>query len=424
MSSKIKFSAFGDKFAGDTGIGSLMGDLGRAMAGSEPVLMLGGGNPGRVPAVEQRLSQELARVASDSDAFSRVVGTYDSPAGEARFIEALVALLNRQYGWALAADNIALTNGSQNAFFYLFNLLGGQYSDGSRKKILLPLAPEYIGYSDVFVEGRHFVANKPNIDYLDDGLFKYRVDFDTLRVGDDIAAICVSRPTNPTGNVLTDNEMARLSQLARDKGIPLIIDNAYGLPFPNIIFSDATPQWDRNTIMCMSLSKFGLTGLRTGIVIADTPIVEAIQSLNAIVNLAPNSGGAGLLSPLVQSGEVLALSRDAIRPFYERKAQQALSYVRAALGDYPVWIHKPEGALFLWLWFKDLPISTTELYQRLKQRRVLIIPSEHFFPGIDDAWEHKQQCIRLTYSQSEETVRDGIAIIGEEVRAAYDRRAA
>lgn len=420
----MQFSAFGDKYNGPTGIGSLMEDLGKAMAGSEPVLMLGGGNPGSIPEIETLLCQELAAIAQDRSAFARIAGTYDAPTGDMRFIEALITLLNREYNWGLSPENIALTNGSQNAFFYLFNLLAGKYADGSSKKILLPLAPEYIGYSDAFTEGTHFTANKPAFDYYPDNIFKYCVDFDTLEIGDDIAAICVSRPTNPTGNVLTDQEMQRLDQLAQQHNIPLIVDNAYGLPFPNIIFSDATPVWNKNTIMCMSLSKLGLPGLRTGIVIADTPIIEAISSLNAIINLSPNSAGAALITPLLARGEMLEISRDIVRPFYQSKAQTALGYVREAMGGYPVWTHKPEGALFLWLWFKDLPITTMTLYQRLKKRGVLIIPGQYFFPGIDSEWAHTHQCIRLTYSQSDQTVREGIKIIGEEVRASYDTRGA
>lgn len=419
----MQFSAFGNKYNGPTGIGSLMDDLGKAMAGSEPVLMLGGGNPGNIPEIETLLCRELANIANDRAAFARIAGAYDAPYGDKRFIDALITLLNTQYNWGLTPENIALTNGSQNAFFYLFNLLAGKYADGSNKKILLPLAPEYIGYTDAFTEGAHFTANKPAFEYHPDNIFKYCIDFDTLEIGDDIAAICVSRPTNPTGNVLTDKEMQRLDQLARQHNIPLIVDNAYGLPFPNIIFSDANPSWNKNTIMCMSLSKFGLPGLCTGIVIADTPIIQAVSSLNAIINLSPNSAGPALMTPLLERGEVLELSRNVIRPFYQSKAQTALAYVQEALGDYPVWTHKPEGALFLWLWFKTLPISTTELYQRLKKRGVLIIPGEYFFPGIDGLWEHKYQCIRLTYSQSEDTVREGIKILGEEVRACYDLKA-
>jgi valine--pyruvate aminotransferase len=81
-----------------------------------------------------------------------------------------------------------------------------------------------------------FHAVPPLIEKTGPHEFKYRVDFDRLEITPDIAAICASRPTNPSGNVLTDDEIARLSDLAERHGIPLIIDNAYGAPFPGIIF--------------------------------------------------------------------------------------------------------------------------------------------------------------------------------------------
>jgi len=71
----------------------------------------------------------------------------------------------------------------------------------------------------------------------------------------------------------------------------------------------------------------------------------------------------------------------------------------------------------LWLWLPDLPISTLELYQRLKERKVLVVPGEYFFPGLEeDDWIHKHQCIRLTYSMQADTVEAGIRIIAEELR--------
>jgi len=76
--------------------------------------------------------------------------------------------------------------------------------------------------------------------------------------------------------------------------------------------------------------------------------------------------------------------------------------------------------MFLWLWFKDLPITSQELYERLKERRVIVVPGHYFFPGLNEEWRHKHECIRMTYSQDEETVREGIRIIGEVVRRAYD----
>jgi len=73
----------------------------------------------------------------------------------------------------------------------------------------------------------------------------------------------------------------------------------------------------------------------------------------------------------------------------------------------------------LWLWFEGLPISSQELYERLKKRGVLIVPGQNFFVGMDDDWKHKHECIRVSYAQDEDTVQRGVNIISEEVAKAY-----
>ena len=267
-----------------------------------------------------------------------------------------------------------------------------------------------------------FSARKPQIEFLDGKLFKYHIDFSALKAGDDIGAICVSRPTNPTGNVLTDNEIMELCRISGENDIPVIIDNAYGTPFPNIIFTDAKPIWKNNIILCMSLSKLGLPGLRTGIVIADKKIICSISAMNAIFSLAPGGLGVALAYDMVASGKILSISRKLIRPFYLRKAEKALSQITKDFEGIDCYVHKPEGALFLWLWFKGLPITCMELYERLKKRGVLIVPGNYFFPGMDEQWKHKNECIRLTYAQDDRIVSKGIRIIADEVKKAYSRK--
>ncbi|MCX7851470.1 MAG: valine--pyruvate transaminase [Caldilineales bacterium] len=419
----MMFSRFGQKFTTPTGILQLMEDLGRALAGDEPTIMLGGGNPAAIPAVQVALRQQMLAMLDDEESFERMVGNYSPPQGDVVFIRELAALLRREYGWPIGPEHIALTNGSQTAFFYLFNLFGGEYPDGTRRRILLPLAPEYIGYADVGMEEDLFVAHRPDIEHLDDRLFKYRVHFDGLTVGPDIGAICVSRPTNPTGNVLTDEEIEHLSALAREAGVPFIMDNAYGAPFPAILFGAIRPVWDEHIVLCMSLSKLGLPGARTGIVIARPDIIQAIASLNAIFSLAPGNTGAALALEWVRSGAIIRLSEDVIRPFYAEKARHAVAQVRQAMGTgreaVPCHIHKPEGAFFLWLWFPELPITAAELYERLKRRRVIVVPGHYFFPGLQEEWRHKHECLRVSYAQDDSTVAAGIHIIAEEVRRAY-----
>lgn len=424
----MKFSQFGNKFTQKSGILQLMDDLGNALKSDQPINMLGGGNPAVIDEVNQTFQSALEMMANTPLGIENI-GNYSNPQGDSQLIQALVDFFNEEYGWGLSAHNIALTNGSQNAFFYLFNLFGGAFDDGD-KAILLPLAPEYIGYADVHIQGKHFVAIPPQIIDVQhenqDGFFKYRVDFDALEnlpelKAGKIGAICCSRPTNPTGNVLTDEEMARLDKLAQTYNIPLIIDNAYGMPFPNIIHSQASLQWHDNVILCLSLSKIGLPAVRTGIIVASPQVIEAISSLNAIINLAPARLGSALVTPLLKNGRLKELSRDVIQPFYQKKAQFAVQLLKQELGDYPMKIHKPEGAIFLWIWFENLPISSQELYEELKKQGTLIIPSEHFFVGLNTSdYRHAHECIRMSIAQNEETLRKGIETIGKLVRQLYD----
>ncbi len=303
----------------------------------------------------------------------------------------------------------------------MFNALAGQFDDGRKKKILLPLVPEYIGYANQSISSDMFRAVKPRIEITREHEFKYHVDFDNLHVTDEIAAICVSRPTNPTGNVLTDDEISRLAQLAAEHDIPLIIDNAYGAPFPNVIFTEATPVWDQNIILTLSLSKIGLPGTRTGIVIAREDFVSSLSSMNSIVGLSNTNIGQALVRPLIESGEILRLSNEVVEPYYQKKSEQTQRWVREFFdSSLPYHVHRSEGAFFLWLWFEGLPITSREFYERLKQRDVLVVPGNYFFFGIDDEpWPHRNECLRVSFTMGEEVVREGFRIIGEEAAKAY-----
>ncbi|MGR5447232.1 valine--pyruvate transaminase [Vibrio jasicida] len=413
----MQFSKFGEKFNQYSGITQLMDDLNDGLR-TPGAIMLGGGNPAAIPAMLDYFRQASEEMLASGELVA-ALANYDGPQGKDAFVKALAQLFRETYGWDISEKNISLTNGSQSGFFYLFNLLAGKQPDGSHKKVLLPIAPEYIGYGDAGIDEDIFVSYHPEIELLDNGLFKYHVDFEQLTVDDSVAAICASRPTNPTGNVLTDEEVRKLDKLARENNIPLIIDNAYGLPFPNIIFEDVEPFWNENTILCMSLSKLGLPGVRCGIVIASEEITQALTNMNGIISLAPGSVGPALANHIIGEGDLLKLSSEVIKPFYKQKSQRAVELLQEAITDERFRIHKPEGAIFLWLWFDELPITTMELYQRLKARGVLIVPGEYFFIGQKDEWDHAHQCLRMNYVQDDEMMQKGIAIIAEEVEKAY-----
>ena len=411
----MQLSKFGMKFTQKSGILELMEDLGSVLTSDQKIYMLGGGNPAQIPAVNALWKTRMQEIVEDPADLANTLSMYDSAQGNFKFMTALANLLNREYHWDITPDNIGLTNGSQNGMFVLFNLFGGNDGKGGKKRIMLPLCPEYVGYADQLVEQNCFVTRRARIEETGSHEFKYFVDFANLDIPEDVNGLCVSRPTNPTGNVLTDDEVLHLSNIAAKRGIPLLLDNAYGAPFPHIIFQDARPIWNENIVLSMSLSKIGLPSTRTGIVIAKKEIIAALAAANSIISLANGTLGQNIVRPFVESGQILEISQQLVRPFYEKRSKDTIAYIKETFDsgiDYR--IHKSEGAIFLWLWFKNLKISSRELYKRLKARNVLVLPSEYFFFGLDEPWDHAQECIRINYSGSTEDVRRGIEIIAEE----------
>jgi valine--pyruvate aminotransferase len=383
-------SRFGTKIGGKTGIVDLMDDMGRALAGSEKKYMLGGGNPAQIPAIESVWKRRIAELSETERGIEGMLGNYDTPQGQPAFADAVSGLLREEFGWDIGPEHVAVTNGSQTAFFLLLNMLTGP------GRVLFPLLPEYIGYADQAITDGAFVACKPRVGRVDDHTHKYHIDFeaveDALRTagdkGDDpITAICVSRPTNPSGNVLTDDEIHRLDAIARARGIPLIIDNAYGLPFPHIVFDEAVegsaqPIWNENIILGMSLSKIGLPGARTGIIVASPEVVETLSRANAVVSLANTMVGQVLVEPIIRDRSILQLSRDTVMPFYRQRSHHARTvFEREIDPGIPYSFHRIEGSIFMWLWLPDLPIPTIELYQRLKKRDLLVVPGNTSFSG-------------------------------------------
>jgi len=417
----MKLSSFGEKYTGHSGIVDLMADLGEALHSRPDMISMGGGNPSRLPDVEKIYRDHLISLLNEPEGTYNILGKYQSPQGDEVLLNQLADLLRTEYGWPVTSRNVAISNGGQSAFYVLSNLLAGRFSNGTFRRIQFPLVPEYIGYADTGLEADFFTSSRPAVDILDEHVFKYRVDFDNLNVTDETAALCVSRPTNPTGNVLTDDEVRQLDAIAGQHDIPLIIDGAYGTPFPNIIFETVSPHWSENTIVLLSLSKLGLPGVRTGFIVASEELIQAYANANTILNLACGNVGPAIAGRLMQNREVLDISTRLIMPYYRDRAYATMELFIEAMSDLPLYIHKPEGAIFLWLWFKDLPVTSAKFYEILKAAGVLVIPGHDSFAGLSQDWKHAHECIRISYAQDEEKVRKGVEIIAREARKLYDR---
>lgn len=389
-----------------------MEDLGQ-VTGHPDEILLGGGNPAHIPEVEE-IFAECFRILGEDPSLRSLLGDYQAPIGNDRFRSLAAEYLSPHFGSNLTKDQIAFFNGSQNAYSYLLNIHSGYMKDGSFKKILLPIVPEYIGYADQSIEENAFLAKNPEVIKTGNHRFRYalnKTDFDLSEVG----SVALSRPTNPTGNVLSNADIDWMEERTKKKSIPLLIDLAYGNPFPNLIGSEDPINYNEGRTLSLSFSKIGLPGVRLGIIISNPETIEILSSYAAVGNLAVGNLGVYMMEILFQKNILPHLSKNILRPFYDKKRELAISIFESEFKKHGIdyEIHDPMGGFFLWIRFPSLSVSNHKLYHLCKDKRLFIVSGHYFFPGLNSDFSHTKDCIRLTYCRKEEELARGAHILAE-----------
>jgi valine--pyruvate aminotransferase len=417
-----ELTQFGEEMSHLTGVRAIMKDIIETLKAGQNrhFINLSAGNPVILPEVEQ-LWRDCTHDLLASHEYGEVVCRYGNSHGYQPLIEAVKQDFNQRYGLQLTDQNILITPGSQSLYFLAANAFGGYVSSGHIKDIVLPLSPDYTGYGGISLVPEAVRAYRPTLD-VDPGnhRFKYRPDFSQLEISDQTGFVLFSRPCNPTGNVLTDDEVNQIVQLAAPHHVPVFIDSAYASPYPALNFTEMTPVFGENIVHCMSLSKAGLPGERLGIAIGDPAVIHVLECF--LTNLCIHSSryGQAIAARAIASGALAHVSETIIRPHYQEKFQVLEDTLSKAMpDDVPWYLHRGEGAIFAWLWFDQLPITDWELYQQLKQLGVIVVPGNPFFPGIREDWPHTQQCLRISLTASHEEIAQAMHHLGDLTRSIY-----
>ncbi len=415
-------SQFGSQMSELTGVRAIMKDIIETLRNSKgrEFINLSAGNPVILPEVEQ-LWRDCTYELLDSPEYGEVVCRYGSSQGYTPLIEAVIQDFNTRYGLNLSDRNILITGGSQALYLYAANAFGGYTAAGELRQVVLPLSPDYTGYGGVSLTPAALRAYKPTLEIEPEKhRFKYRPDFSQLQINERTGCVIFSRPCNPTGNVISDEEVNKIATLAAQSEVPVLIDSAYAPPFPALNYTEMTPQFGDNIIHCMSLSKAGLPGERIGIAIGDPQLIEILESFQTNACIHSSRYGQAIAAKAIASGKLADIAINVIRPHYQSKLKVLETTLDAAMpSDIPWYLHQGEGAIFAWLWLQDLPMTDWEFYEELKQVGVIAVPGSTFFPGLTESWQHKHQCLRISLTASEAEIAKAMERLATVAKKVY-----
>ena len=340
----------------------------KAQFGAENVFDFSLGNPDLPPPPKVReMLPALAEQAAKPMAFG-----YCPNAGLPALREALAAMLSRQQGVALAAQNVVVTCGAAGALTSFFRAV---IEPGDEVLSPAPCFVEYGAYCG------HFGGTLKTVPSL---LPSFQLDVAALEaaVTDKTRAILINSPNNPTGCVYPQADLVRLGQLidrvnaTRQRPLYLVSDEPYrflaydGLTVPPML--PVSPF----TLVVGSFSKsLSLAGERIGYIAAAPAMPDAALLMNAVTMTNRSLGFVN--APIIGQRIAMGLLDEGVDLSVYARRREAMAKV---LTDAGIAFTMPQGAFYF---FPQAPGGDDLAFtDALLRHNVLAVPGRGFgLPG-------------------------------------------
>ena len=327
------------------------------------------------------------------DAIEKDFTKYTSVLGIPELREGIVKRHAADLGTKYAANECIVSTGGKLA---LFNAIQVLVDHGD--EVIVPV-PYWVSFKDIV----QYAGGAPvYVECQESDGFRLTADMIAAAITPRTRAIILNTPCNPSGAVMTVDDMRAIAKLATDRGIFIIADECYVYlnyardPISFGSFHDAK----EHMVIIGSFSKtYAMTGWRMGYALAPAPLIHAMQKLQ--------SQSTSSCSHPVQKAAVAAVHgpQDCIqkmRSEYIQLRDRALAGMRAIPG---ITCQKPDGAFYVYpnvtAFFGRSGIqAASEVAKRLLQEaHVVTVPGEGF--GTHDH-------IRLSYAVSMSDLERGL----------------
>jgi len=292
------------------------------------------------------------------------------------------------YGVSFDPDRVIVTSGSSPAIFLVFSALL------EKDDQVIISDPHYACYPNFikFVEGQPVAVTV----YQEDG-FQYRPDLIKQKINPKTRAIFINSPSNPTGNLLSENRMKAISALVDGPQSPHIVSDEiyHGLVYEGQEHS-ILEFTDRAFVLNGFSKLFAMTGLRLGYVIAPQPFIRPMQKLQQNFFISANA--------MVQKAGIAALKearQDVARmkDIYNERRRFMIARLKEIGFGITV---EPTGAFYVFANAKHLSDDSYKLaFDILEKAHVGVAPGIDFGPN-------GEGYLRFSYANSLENIEEGM----------------
>lgn len=188
-------------------------------------------------------------------------------------------------------------------------------------------------------------------------------------------AIILSYPNNPTGAVLTRDELANISEVIIKNNLVVVSDEIYGeLTYEGTHACIASlPEMKERTILINGMSKaFAMTGWRIGYVAAHEEFIRNMVKIHQYTMLcAPIMGQKAAIEAFRSCHDEVSRMREE----YDQRRRIVFKRMR----DMGLKVFEPKGAFYIFPSIENTGLSSEEFAEGLlKQEKVAVVPGSAF----------------------------------------------
>jgi len=269
-------------------------------------------------------------------------------------------------------------------------------------EVIIPI-PAFVCYGPI-VELAHGVP--VYIETKQEDNFKLTPEQLRAAITDKTKLLILPFPNNPTGAVLTKDELEAIADVIRGTDIMILSDEIYGeltYGFKHTPIATLEGMWERTVTVTGFSKAYAMTGWRLGYLCAPEPLVTQMHKIHQYaIMCAPTTSQIAAIEALKNG--------DADIEMMAKEYNRRRKYILSGLRSHGIECFEAEGAFYVFPYIGKYGLSSDEFCQRLlDEKGVAIVPGTAF----GDCGEG---FARISYAYSVEHITKALKAMGEFVR--------